>query len=534
MTNQINKRGVNAQRRMFSGKTNYDEEIRALQTEAISRFFYRAVVVDVVFDLDAVQEQIKENLLDNLIHPELLETAPRNSIVARVITDGAARRNKITTVFYPAMSHTHEPVKPGEQVWVFFENPMTHDFGFWLSRIVEPIDIDDPNFTHADRKFINERQQTTMERLEESKQLEGLPADVQARIKAASGKGPQFPNGGDTEESFQLDGIDAYEEIEQTAAANKIITKEPVPRYNKRPGDWAAEGSNNTLIVMGEDRIGPAAEVVGGKVTAKPSTDKPAAAGAIDIVVGRGVDGTPSAPNKIENARKKIETDKSIIKKNIKEGDPDFENDLSRVYITMDTDVDKNFGKQLPNLNGGVAPAVISSGAATVIKSNHVRILARKDGTVRIVKEGDIDNEAGTGQAVILIEKDGTIMIDGPKIILGSAIEKDFGEGSQVFVGRDAVEPIVLGETLRSLLNEYTTSVKDLIVTFSDSMVNGVTPFAAPPGNLGNMGSPVPGVTGISTVITQASTTFKASIETTTKTFQDKIKTILSKVGKTK
>jgi len=69
---------------------------------------------------------------------------------------------------------------------------------------------------------------------------------------------PGFPNGANTQESFTLDDPLGYQKINNSAIANKVVTKEPVPRFNKRPGDTVFAGSNNTLIVLGEDRTGPA------------------------------------------------------------------------------------------------------------------------------------------------------------------------------------------------------------------------------------------------------------------------------------
>ena len=57
----------------------------------------------------------------------------------------------------------------------------------------------------------------------------------------------------------------------------KLVTYESVPRFRKRPGDIALEGSNNTLIVLGTDR----------KDDLK-KTDFKESAGTIDIVAGRG------------------------------------------------------------------------------------------------------------------------------------------------------------------------------------------------------------------------------------------------------
>lgn len=549
MTGILSKRGINAQRKIFSGRSSHDDELTDLVTTPVTRFILRAVVVDVIFDPNVVPTQIRESLAEKLIHPELLQTAPRNSIVARVISGAADKRNSTINVFYPAMSHTHQPLKPGEQVWVFFEDPQTSDQGFWLSRIAEPVDIDDPNFTHGDRKFIDQRQPTTIDRLQEAKQLEGLPPETQARLKAAAGKGPQFPNGGDTEESYSLAEIDAYEKIEQDATANKIITKEPVPRYNKRPADWAAEGSNNSLIVLGEDRTGAVAKASGGKIDSKPSKDKSGSAGMFDFVTGRGIGkerklpspGAPptlTAPRVIENSRKKLETDKEISKANANEGDPDFEYDAARVYGAMNTDVDGNFGKVLPKLPGKKDPEKINQGSAVVVKANHVRIIAREDGTIRIIKEGTLDDENGKGHAGIIIEKDGTVVVDGPKIIIGSGIEKGNGAGTQVFLGLDATESIVLGDTMKKVLTDYSTQVKSAIDTFCQALAAVGTQIAVPPGNLGNFGLPIAGLIALGKVFDglgpSAVTALKMTVDQATTKFQNDLTTTLSKNGKTK
>lgn len=548
MAGILTRKGINVQRRLFSGQTNYDDEITDLNTTTELRPFLRAVVVDVIFDPNVVPAQLRSSVEADLIHSELLATAPRNSIIARIISGAADKRNSTLTIFYPAMSHTHFPLKPGEQVWVFFENPASQDYGYWLSRIVEPVDIDDPNFTHADRKFIDQRQPTTIERLEETKQFANLDPETQSRLKTAAGKGPQFPNGGDNQESFSLATIDAYEKIEIDAIANKIITKEPVPRYNKRPSDWAAEGSNNSLLVLGEDRTGAAAKVTGGKVDSKPSKDKLAgSAGMFDLVTGRGIGKdrkfpapgvTPqrTAPPVVKNAREKLETDKEIFKVNQNEGDPDFEFDATRLYGSMDTDVDGNFGKILPKLPGRKDPEKIDKGPAIIAKSNHVRVIAREDGSIRIIKEGTLDDEGGKGHAGFIIEKDGTIVIDGPHIVIGSGIQKGNGEGTQVYIGLDASEPIVLGNILKTLLTEYTSDIKQNITDFCTQLSVFLAPLGA---TVGNLGLPIPGLStpGAPEAITfktNGSDKLKSDFAASTQKFQSKIDTILSKVGKTK
>lgn len=534
MVDILTGRGVNAQRKLFSGVSNHDDEMRDLVTAPAPRFMLRAVVVDVIYDPAVMAPQLRELQGADLVHPELLETAPRNSIIARVVSGGSDKRNPVTSIFYPVMSHTHSPLKPGEQVWVFFEDPTSHDYGFWLSRIIEPVDIDDPNFTHSDRKFIDSRQPTTVERLEAAQQLQGLSPETQARLKAAAGKGPQFPNGGGTTESLTLSTLDGYERIEQDAVANRVITKEPVPRYSKRPADWAAEGSNNSLLVLGEDRTGATSRVAGGRVVSKPTKDKATgAAGMFDLVTGRGIGKerklpasgaapTLTAPPVIENARKKLETDKDIARTNQNEGDPDFEYDATRIYGAMDTDVDGNFGKQLPKLPGKKDPEKIDRGSVVVAKSNHIRVIAREDGTIRIIKEGTLDDEGGKGHAGIIVEKDGTILIDGPRIVVGSGIEKANGAGTQVFLGRDATESIVLGDTMKSVLTGYSSDIKSSIDAFC-SMVAGID-------TLGNFGIPVPSLVAIKTAAQQ----LQSAVDKQTEKFQSDLSTTLSRNGKTK
>jgi hypothetical protein len=58
------------------------------------------------------------------------------------------------------------------------------------------------------------------------------------------------------------------------------------------------------------------------------------------------------------------------------------------------------------------------------------------------------------------MEPDGTIMIDGPRIVIGTGNESPaHGGGQQVFIGRDASESVVLGDTLGELLCKFIGSI---------------------------------------------------------------------------
>jgi hypothetical protein len=109
-----------------------------------------------------------------------------------------------------------------------------------------------------------------------------------------------------------------------------------------------------------------------------------------------------------------------------------------------------------------------------VLKSNEIRILARQtkdgqevkeNGSIRIIKEGTRENGHSVDQAVITFQPDGTIMIDGPKIVIGSGNEKDNGQGDQVLIGgSSADQPIVLGNELKSLIEDLITAIKAITV----------------------------------------------------------------------
>lgn len=238
------------------------------------------------------------------------------------------------------------------------------------------------------------------------------------------------------------------------------------------------------------------------KFKGKSQKDKKNAAGMIDVVVGRGrklpAPGSKpqlTAPGVIKNSRGFLETDKSFSKENQAEGDLDFENDAARITAFQNVDVDEKFGKQLPKLNSNKDVEKFVSVSAVVAKADNIRIISREDGSIRIVKEGVENDETGKGRAVILIEKDGTIMIDSPTIIIGSGIEKNNGQGTQLYFGRDAVESTVLGDTLKELLTTYSTNTQSAVDSMSQAITTFCDSLSTPPNNLGNFGLPIAGLT---------------------------------------
>jgi len=218
------------------------------------------------------------------------------------------------------------------------------------------------------------------------------------------------------------------------------------------------------------------------------------------------------------------------------EGDPDFRYDASRIYITADSSPDEDFGlaEQLTGMpaglgNAGTVPVALD-GAAVVMKSDHIRIIARKDpdslaggaatkinGSIRIIKEGkprtpadDSKGPPGGERAIIAIEPDGTIIIDGPRVILGNghmsapqldASAESAGPGyttnDHVYIGGDDAEhSAVLGEELADTLMAFAVDVARMLGATDGGSVSGFgsnahTSQEATIASIGNSGAPI-------------------------------------------
>jgi len=452
----IDRHGSDSRRKITNSGIGYDQEISDLRRASPKSIFYRAVIVEILNDLSRLTDEKITEIKSTVTNPGLVHTAPRNSAIVRVVSGARDRKGSDSNaiICYPFMPpYLALPAKAGEQVWVMFENEDTSTaLGYWLWRIPEPNHIDDMNYTHGDRKFTQLSQQSTSEK-----------ADTENSTV------PDFPNGGGTSENWSLKKKDDYETIVDSSESYEDFTPEAIPRFTKRPGDAVLQGSNNTLIVLGEDRTGPAS---GG--------EERSGAGMIDMVVGRGTTESTEA-FAIENTRGNQEVDKNPAvsggQENSQEGDPDLVNDAARLLAAMKTDGDTNLGL------AGNYPEPFDSDASTVdessyviAKANEVRVIARVDGSVRIVKEGTV----GEDQSAILMLSDGTVRIDGNVIYIG----RPGGDGP----GKSGAEPYIKYSKYESQMTELIDVVNGLMEVF-------IASFAIP--NPPVVGGPTPALTTV-------------------------------------
>ena len=480
-----------------------DADIGAIRTTNI---FERGLVIDTICDV-SLREEVPETLSE--AQKALFSLAPRNSLICRIISTNEGLSETVDLVVYPFFSsHMALPAKPGEQVWLFRQkilNGAPDDRTYWVTRISDSLPLEDANFTAFTR--VHRMTQTGSEKTDRTL---------------------QFPNGDDDK---LISGDDmALQQLLVNSVEGKNIVLEPVPRLTKRPADTVLQGSNNTAIILGTERGWDATNrpALPDTSNASSETVKSPKSGAIDIVVGRGryfkddesetkrsrktgaatkgvknstqpfiaknslgsfeTDKDPAQTQEIDPERK-VDGDGPAIPGNARtnpaEGDPDFLVDASRIYVSTDSEIDKKLGKLAPKPFKNKYEQ--KKGPAIAIKSDHVRIVARKlptkdssgnlpekfdaiAGSIRIVKEGNPDDDL----AGIIIESDGTVHISGKEIYFGRS--KDDG-GDATGPGPGGAQPFVKYKQLEDLWFE----TMDSLVAFCDTVLTHVTPgYGAP------------------------------------------------------
>jgi hypothetical protein len=380
--------------------------------------FSQYVVIEVISDPHLFKGgTIEEDNATKLAYKEGKKTAlendawenlPRNSIIAQPVNTSNSKVDDGREVFFPFFpSHLAIPCKPGEHVWVMHPSTKAKNSGYWFCKVTTLDFVDDVNHTHYPR-MAQLPPPTSSEDLVKSKGKLSPEFRVGATFQDENGDVQTSSDGSHVvtnDETF-------YEKLLEESDASKIMTYEPVPRFKKRPGDLALEGSNNTLIVLGTDRTGSYANQVKdpagkNKKTLEKTKDLDFSAGSIDLVAGRGQ--TPrTGGKKISSKRISDKTDfKSELDKldtSIEEGDPDFLNDKSRILISQRTLIDKNTNIDSVNSEFNISDSP-EGDASILLKSDKIRVSGRKDAQI-IVKD---DN--GSDVTTIIAKSTGEIYL---------------------------------------------------------------------------------------------------------------------------
>lgn len=461
--------------------------------------FTRMVVLDVIFDPnhDAFDEKKKAYWKSlGVANLEWIDTLPRNTIIAKKIAEEADPI--FVFPFFP--SHLSLPCKPGECVWVFFENsPSLQVSGiraYWICRIAEPHVVDDVNHTHAPRIFEPTLRATSEDLYKASKNNESkefqtiheLRNGPVVIVNSSSGSERQTSSEGTV---LKGQSEDIFEQLVTTSDASKLMSYESVPRYRKRPGDIALEGTNNSLIVLGTDRSGPIADYSDSsksddiakrtQVVSYPAGDFNGFAGCIDLVAGRGQvpetygveASTVSITKNTSNVDIEIkkELNKSYSNISQREGDPDFINDRSRILISQRTNVDDKLGIVDYNSSNFVPSLATYGGdgdAAILIKSDKVRIVARSDVQFLVTNFSDELSPAGK-----FIKKDEPDQTNWSSITIksnGDIVFKPSDKG-YIKLGDDDADKAILCTDKPAIIQEGNVSYMPGLITTGASVV---------------------------------------------------------------
>ena len=512
------KSNINAARIMTGGdgQLNINNMTVEAQTVGNPPVFQKAVVQEVIYNPKDLTEEDKARLKSSVSNPNAVDQIAANSIIAVLISDGMSQAITTRVILFPYFqSHFMLPIQAGEQVSVVFEDFQKDNFlaGRWITRISEGLQTEDLNFTHGDRRY--------------NKINFGGERTSSSLARTSGSYTPFFPNGAGQQNTFTLpqgeNSTNPYDLIYRTASASLMHSYEVVPRWTKRPQEFVLQGMNNSLIMIGQDRVGSVSNSDTGSI------DQKKYAGTVDIVTGRsryllldtdneiaaslkGLKGT--SPFVVTNSRGLEEVDKTprlnSRVEQVKEGDPDFIHDAARIYVSMKTLGDTNF--KLAKTNDGNALNALQTtginyptsslypvqflstsnkiGSSYVIgKADHIRMVARRSvpteqptlsGSILLLKEGnnrtpeDINTQTAPQDhlAYLYMSPEGRVQIDGMQIFLGgSALRVDNqapppdvplnpeGSNSAVEVG---TENLLAGTEPYIKWSEYKNTVENL------------------------------------------------------------------------
>ena len=259
----------------------------------------------------------------------------------------------------------------------------------------------------------------------------------------------------------------------------KMDEKIILPTYISRPGDEVIKGENNTYIVLGRDRTGQGEDHGLDNNNERKNLDSgygsSQAAGAIDIVVGRGapfpLGSMETGPTFMMDWGHKDSLGREKLK-----GDaahPGFMMDAARIYVSQKTDVDHNFkindsesgftemitdGLESIDFIEGVKVAAditkevkrklnkskTKPGSAVVAKADQVRLIAREE--IKLVTSGPEERFNSQGGRL--------------KSIKG--IHLVAGNGEDAFGKENFQEPIPKGKRLLTAIDALVGLLHDL------------------------------------------------------------------------
>ena len=344
-------------------------------------------------------------------NPDLLKKMPMNSIIAYDVSN--SKKKGVPAIFYPFFSsHLCVPVKSGEQVWVIYENfDENTKLGYWICRKTADITVDDVNYCHIDR--INDQQDANAPSGAKYESLPNTPSEASSVKKEVIG----FPEGGFSTSDRTLPTNTSYQKvIEKSLDYITSFVGEPVPRFKRSGSDVILQGSNNSLICLGQSFL---------------SAEKRTQNACIDLVVGRG-NSADAAGSSVQNTRGYLEVDKRTANKSTKfsnEGNRSLSLDSARLALFQSTNPDA-VGSSSTGL--WTSRGRLSDSFNLSITEQSSVLLSKADvSTFLSRKSFSIVRESSAGFEGLTVDDAGITQLTGNRVYIGR------NTGSQPFIRYD-------------------------------------------------------------------------------------------------
>jgi len=363
-------------------------------------------------------------------NPDLLKKMPMNSIIAFDVSN--SKKKGVPAIFYPFFSsHLCVPVKAGEQVWVIYENyDENTKLGYWICRKTADITVDDVNYCHIDR--IDDQQDANAPSGAKYESLSAVPSAGSTTSQEVIG----FPEGGFRTSDRTLPTNTSYQKIiERSFDYISSFVGEPVPRFKRSGSDVILQGSNNSLICLGQSFL---------------STERRTQNACIDLVVGRGNSPETSGVS-AQNTRGYSEIDKRTANKSTKfsnEGNRSLSLDSARLTLFQSANPDSvgssstSLWSRRGRLSDSFNLSVTEQSSVLLSKADVSTFLSRKSFSIL--------RESTAGFEGLTVDDAGITQLTGNRVYIGR------NTGSQPYIRYDQYR-----STISSLLQ-----IIDSISTF--------------------------------------------------------------------
>jgi len=350
---------------------------------------FSAYVVDVIDDPKRVSEERKATILKFLHNKEAFDYLPGKSIIfAKINNLGKMKGSK---VFYalPFMSpHFSQPINAGEMVWIFNDNGSY----YWITRKASLLNIEDINYTSGLRKISDEDAVSTRTNID-------IALGIESTDETTTPDFPLITNTTDVDMMRLMTFFDSH--------SSKSFKGEPVPIIKSKGNEFLLQGGNNSSIRL--------------------SNNNSLSDGNIELTAGI-ITNTYSTLR--ENDRGYKETDRAVIEdQSVNEGDSDYIEDASRIYISTNADGDEKFGLNF------TYSGQVSESPFIIAKSSEIRLAARGGVRAKSLAGAELD-----------LMSNGEAALVGSRVFLGSPDTEHTGdltnEHQHVIRGDDLVTAI--------------------------------------------------------------------------------------------